>query len=382
MKKIVTVVGARPQIIKAAALSRAIAKRTNEMKEILIHTGQHYDENMSEVFFKELMIPSPDYNLNVGSGLHGAQTAKMIDGIEQILLKEQPDALVLYGDTNSTLAGAVAASKLKIPVVHIEAGLRSGNKNMPEEINRILCDHTATLLFSPTQAGAENLFREGFQQYPKAPFNNNNPKVYVAGDVMFDNSLFFSNLAKNKSTILKELNLTPESYILSTIHRDHNTDIKENLASIFKALLAIADHSKINIILPLHPRTKSKMHTLFNEDEMQMIQQYIQIIPPVSFLDIIALETNARLIITDSGGIQKEAFFFKKPCVVLRPETEWTELIENGNNMLAGADYDKIIQAFQILFMKKEFTYPEYFGNGNAAEFILNEIITQIGSTH
>lgn len=250
--KIVTVIGARPQIIKAAALSRAIKSHyANEIQEVIVHTGQHYDENMSQVFFDELDIPRPDHNLHVGSASHGVQTARMTEGIEAILIKERPDFLVLYGDTNSTLAGAVAAAKIHVPIVHIEAGLRSFNKAMPEEINRIVCDHCSTLLFTPTQAGVENLMREGFQMDNDGPFNINNPKVWHCGDIMYDNSLHFAKIAEAKNNIISELGLKGKDFVLATIHRDSNTDHPERLSAIFNALIRLS--KECLIVLPLHP---------------------------------------------------------------------------------------------------------------------------------
>jgi len=293
MLKILTIIGARPQIIKAAALSRAIkTKFADQLKEIIVHTGQHYDENMSQVFFDELQIPAPDYNLNVGSGSHGKQTAAMIVGIEEILEKEKPNCIVLYGDTNSTLAGGVAASKIHIPVVHIEAGLRSYNKSMPEEVNRIMCDHLSTLLFSPTEAGYKNLIKEGFKENNKAPFSSDNPKIYHCGDVMYDNSLYFSAVAEQKTDLLKKLNLNSGEFILATIHRNNNTDEPERLAALFSAMLKISEKEKTTIVLPLHPRTAKLLQQNLPADlyAQVTIDPFIKIIPPASFLEMIALE--------------------------------------------------------------------------------------------
>jgi UDP-GlcNAc3NAcA epimerase len=259
MIKIISIIGARPQIIKAAAVSRAIKEKfADQIIDIIVHTGQHYDQNMSQVFFDELGIPAPNYNLNVGSATHGVQTARMTEGIEKILLENKPDFMILYGDTNSTLAGAVAAAKIHIPVAHIEAGLRSFNKHMPEEINRIVCDHASTLLFSPTTTGFKNLVREGFSPNNRAPFNINNPGIFHCGDVMFDNSLHFSKIAGQKSKILETHQLKKNNFILCTIHRDNNTDQPERLEAIFSSLLKIATTDEIDILLPLHPRTSQK----------------------------------------------------------------------------------------------------------------------------
>ncbi|NPD84460.1 UDP-N-acetylglucosamine 2-epimerase (non-hydrolyzing) [Lentimicrobium sp. L6] len=376
MKKIVTIIGARPQIIKAAALSRAIKNHfQDQLKEIIVHTGQHYDANMSEVFFEELSIPRPDYNLNVGSGKHGEQTAKMIQGIEEILISEKPNALVLYGDTNSTLAGAIAASKIHIPIVHIEAGLRSFNKSMPEEINRIMCDHASTLLFSPTPTGYRNLINEGFKELEEGPFSVDRPKVYHSGDVMYDNSLHFSTLAKEKSSILVDEKLEAGSFILGTIHRDNNTDIPERLTAIFEALLEIAQENKI--ILPLHPRTKKKMQEVLSPDLLTQITncQNLQLIAPVSFLDMVLLEDSSKMIITDSGGVQKESFFFKKPCLILRPETEWVEIVEAGAARICDADKDIILKSYRNFMSNPPQDFEGIFGDGQASKFICGEIL-------
>jgi UDP-GlcNAc3NAcA epimerase len=380
-KKIITIVGARPQIIKSSAISRAINEKFSQiLEEIIVHTGQHYDENMSEVFFHEMGIPLPNYNLNVGSGSHGAQTAKMIEGLEEIFIKEKPTAILVYGDTNSTIAGALAASKIHIPVIHVEAGLRSFNKSMPEEVNRIACDHMSTLLFTPTITGFDNLKREGFVLDSMNKATANSPRVYHCGDVMFDNSLYFSTVSDEKSIILDKIGLKANEYILSTIHRDSNTDISDNLESIFKALLQIQKDSNLSIVLPIHPRTRSKMKDQLSEDLFKEIEEnpFFKIIDPAGFLDIIALEKNSKMIITDSGGLQKEAYFFQKPCIILRPQTEWVEIVENGNALLAEANFDKIINSFEILNSKIDYTYPSLYGDGKAAEFICEKIIEHL----
>jgi len=381
LKKIITIIGARPQIIKSSAIIRAIkTKYSDKLTEIIVHTGQHYDENMSNVFFDEMGIPYPNYNLAVGSGSHGAQTAKMLEGLEEIFLSEKPDAVLVYGDTNSTIAGALAASKIHIPLIHVEAGLRSFNKSMPEEINRISCDHMSTMLFSPTNTGLENLKKEGFNISNKGKATIDNPFVYHCGDIMYDNSLYFSEVSDEKSTILNELGLEKNNFILSTIHRDSNTDIHENLESIFKALIVISEESNQRIVLPLHPRTKGKLETHLSEElRMKLIQsENILIIPPAGFLDIIALEKNSKMIVTDSGGLQKEAFFFEKPCIILRPQTEWIEIVENGNAILVDADYNRILEAFNSLSAKNDFSYPTLYGDGKSAEFICEQIIEHI----
>jgi UDP-GlcNAc3NAcA epimerase len=381
VKKIITIIGARPQIIKSSAMSRAIKNHfSNEIQEIIVHTGQHYDENMSEIFFKEMGIPYPNYNLNVGSGSHGSQTAKMIEGLEEIYIKEKPDAVLVYGDTNSTIAGALAAVKIHIPVIHVEAGLRSFNKAMPEEVNRIACDHMSSLLFSPTITGLENLEKEGFTLTSNEKATANSPRVFQCGDIMYDNSLYFSSISDENSTLLNLLGLKKDEYILTTIHRDSNTDIAENLESIFKALLEISKVSGLSVVFPAHPRTRGKMKDqlsseLFNEIEKS---DKFLMIDPAGFLDIIALEKNAKLIVTDSGGLQKEAYFFQKPCVILRPQTEWVEIVNNGNAILADADYFRIVDAYSKLNSKVDFTFPDFYGNGAAAEFICEKIIELI----
>jgi UDP-GlcNAc3NAcA epimerase len=377
MMKVVTIIGARPQIIKAAALSRAIKNKFSTIiEEIIVHTGQHYDANMSDVFFEELNIPKPKYNLQAGGESHAKQTATMLTGIEEILVKEKPQAIILYGDTNSTLAGALAASKMQVPVVHIEAGLRSFNKTMPEEINRIMCDHVSTLLFSPTKAGYDNLVKEGFKMDTVAPYNSNNPKIYHCGDVMYDNSLHFASIAEQKSIVLEKYNLQKSNFVLATIHRDSNTDIPERLNALFSALLEIQKKNNTAIILPLHPRTKKCVDEFLDKallEKIKLSKQFI-ICEPLSFLDMIMLEKNCLLVITDSGGVQKEAFYFEKPCIILRSETEWVELVECGAAVLADADKDKIVAAY-INFVNNKGTYPKLFVDGHAAEFICGELI-------
>ncbi|RLD37083.1 MAG: UDP-N-acetylglucosamine 2-epimerase (non-hydrolyzing) [Bacteroidetes bacterium] len=378
MLRILTIIGARPQIIKAAALSRAIrTDYADRINEIILHTGQHYDDNMSQVFFDEMGIPPPDYNLNVGSGSHGKQTAAMIRGIEEVIEKESPDYLVLYGDTNSTLAGAVAAVKLGIPVAHIEAGLRSFNKSMPEEINRITCDHCSTLLFSPTQAGLENLSREGFPANSTPPYNVDHPGVFHCGDVMYDNALFFSEIAEQQTGILKKLGLTGKSFILSTIHRDNNTDIAERLNAIFSSILRIATDHGETIVLPLHPRTLKMIDRHLDNTLLDGIRssKNIIMIPPVSFLEMIMLEKHSSMIITDSGGVQKESYFYHKPCIILRPETEWVEIVENGSAVIADADPEKILSAYQHFLENPPASFPPLYGDGRAAWFVCETVL-------
>jgi UDP-GlcNAc3NAcA epimerase len=377
--KLINIVGARPQIIKASAISRAIRTHfSNSITELIVHTGQHYDKEMSEVFFDELEIHKPQYNLCVGSAGHGRQTSLMITGIEEILLKEKPDCVLLYGDTNSTLAGALAASKLHFPVIHIEAGLRSFNKTMPEELNRIMSDHSSTLLFAPTNAAFKNLMAEGFRPENSPPFTINNPKIYLTGDIMYDNTLFFAELAeKKKDKFLENMSLTRNNYVLVTIHRDSNTDDITVLNKILVTLKDLAIEKDIMMIMPFHPRTivslKTRLKNLY--DELKQCS-HIKIIPPVSFLEMILLEKNCKMIVTDSGGVQKESHFFKKPCIVLRKETEWVELVINGTAKLVGSNPESIRREFlNLMNTQTVFDYPAYYGDGKTAEFILKEIL-------
>ncbi len=343
--KICNIIGARPQFIKQATISRVLRNR-NDISEIIIHTGQHYDKNMSELFFEELEIPKPDYNLEIGSGLHGIQTGKMLEKIEEVLINEKPDCVILYGDTNSTIAGALAASKLHIPIAHIEAGLRSYNRRMPEEINRIATDSISDILFAPTMTGLENLKNEGLEK-----------RSLFSGDVMYDSVLFYKNKTKYKKL---SMNL-PEKFYLATIHRPANTDNIENFQSILKAFASF----KIDVIFPVHPRTKNILKNM-------VIPNNVIIIDPVGYLEILQLVMKADLVFTDSGGLQKECFFLKKRCVTLREETEWVETLENNCNILTGADYEKIIDAEKQSC--GEFVIEEKFGDGKSAEHIVNAI--------
>lgn len=378
MIKLLTIIGARPQIIKAAAISRAIADNySDQISEIIVHTGQHYDTNMSEVFFGEMEIPRPDYNLGVGSGSHGKQTARMIEGLEELLQKEQPDYINLYGDTNSTLAGAVAASKLHIPIIHIEAGLRSFNRKMPEEINRITCDHLSTLLFSPTETGYQQLIKEGFNPENRAPYSPDHPGIFHCGDVMYDNSLFFARKAAEKSEILKKHQLEGKDFVLATVHRDHNTDVPEKLRGIMEAFLEMAE--EMELVLPLHPRTKKMLQQEEHQKLYARLQEHpaLHLIPPVSFFDIIQLEQHARMIVTDSGGVQKEAYFFKKPCIILRPQTEWVEIVEAGAAKLADGGKVHILEVYRHWRKAPQPKFPPIFGNGKAGAFICEQIVNQ-----
>lgn len=380
MIRILTIIGARPQFIKAAAISREIQQVNRAsgllpfIEERILHTGQHYDANMSEIFFEELGIPKPYYRLQAGSGHHGEQTAKMIEGIEKVLLSDHFDGVLVYGDTNSTLAGALAASKLNIPVFHVEAGLRSYNMSMPEEINRILCDQVSSLLFAPTQVAIDNLAKEGLLASPAQFFKNKERKVMLSGDVMYDNSLYFATLAEQKSAILSELSLQKGDFILTTIHRANNTDNAERLSAIFEALLHISEFK--TVVLPLHPRTRKQMEVLLSKNVLNKVTNAagLKIIPPASFLDMILLEKQASMVITDSGGVQKEAFFFEKPCLILRSETEWVEILQAKAGMLVDADVQAIVDAYH-LFEHKIVHFPPLFGDGMAASKIVRALI-------
>jgi UDP-GlcNAc3NAcA epimerase len=349
--KIATIVGARPQFIKAAPVSRWLRLH---YREILVHTGQHYDYLLSEVFFRELGIPTPDYNLGVGSASHGRQTGEMLARLEEVLLQEKPDWVVVYGDTNSTLAGALAAAKLHISVAHVEAGLRSYNRTMPEEINRVLTDHLSSLLFCPTDTAVRNLAREGITQ-----------GVYQVGDVMYDVALWGLEMAERKSTILESLGLKPNGYLLVTIHRPSNTDDPRNLSAIVSALNDVTE----TVVFPTHPRTqKALKHWGIHPNSN------VRLIEPVSYLDMLMLEKNARMILTDSGGVQKEAYILGVPCVTLREETEWVETVEAGWNILVGANRERIVEAVRN-FQPTGERLP-LFGDGNASRRIV-EILTQ-----
>jgi len=370
MKKalgIVSIIGARPQFIKAAAVSQAIIKHNKnspncKIAEKIVHTGQHYDENMSQIFFDELHIPRPAVNLEVGSGPHGRQTGVMLDRIENLLLKEMPDWVVVYGDTNSTLAGALAAVKLHVRVAHVEAGLRSLNRRMPEETNRVVADHLSTLLFCPTDTATRNLAKEGITA-----------GVHQVGDVMYDSILFNAKLSERSSTIMQQLTLTKKSFYLATVHRAENTNNLERLGRILSAF----GQMDRPVILPMHPRTRNILG-----DRLAKISVNVRVIEPVSYLDMLMLEKNARLILTDSGGVQKEAYWFSVPCVTLRDETEWVELVEAGWNRVAGADSSKILatvaEAEKSTVMKPADNAVQLYGDGHSAEKIA-AILSQVG---
>tara|TARA_R110001583_G_scaffold145635_2_gene297616 strand:+ start:51280 stop:52359 length:1080 start_codon:yes stop_codon:yes gene_type:complete len=329
MKKIVTILGARPQFVKAAVLSRIISKYTT-IEEVIIHTGQHYDTNMSAIFFEEMEIPKPKYNLAVKGLSHGAMTGQMLMKIEEILLQEKPDMVVVYGDTNSTIAGVLAAKKMHIKVAHVEAGLRSFNMKMPEEINRILTDRISDLLICPTDTAMDNLKKEGFSNMPS--------KVVKCGDIMKDAVEFYSEISAEKSSIISKLNLQSNQFVLATIHRQENTDSLENLKSIFEGLQKI--NKTKQVIIPLHPRTKAIL-------EKHQLNYNITTIEPVGYFDMLELLKNCNMVITDSGGLQKEAFFNKKHCVIAREETEWVELVSNGFAKIVGSSSSKMVDAFE-----------------------------------
>ena len=397
--KILTILGARPQFIKAGSVSRAIASHNNQVAsleslvssedsknqklqtknfelitEIIVHTGQHYDANMSDIFFDEMQIPKPNYFLGIGGKSHGAMTGQMIEKIEEVALKENPDWIMVYGDTNSTLAGAIVASKLHIKLAHIEAGLRSFNMKMPEEVNRILTDRVSTILFCPTDTAMKNLKAEGF---PFSLTTNHQQLITNVGDVMQDGAMFYKNLAIKPNIEIKN------DFILCTIHRAENTDDEIRLKSIFEALNEIAKEKQI--ILPLHPRTKKLLENLQTKNQ-KLLTKNLTIIDPVGYLEMVWLIDNCDLVMTDSGGLQKEAYFFEKQCITLRDETEWVELVECGANRLVGADKEKIVSSYQLLVSsenskndelktKNQKLQTNLYGGGKASENIIKELL-------
>lgn len=359
--KIVTVVGVRPQFIKAATVSRVIAAR-DDVQEVLVHTGQHYDDNMSQVFFDELSIPKPDYHLNIGSASHGQQTGSMLAAIEEVLLKEKPDCLLVYGDTNSTLAGALAAAKLHIPVAHVEAGLRSFNRKMPEEINRVMTDHVSEWLFTPTDFATSQLQKEGIAK----------DKIHQVGDVMYDAVLFYNERNTKRETIVEKKKLSPKSYTLVTIHRAENTDDKTRMSNIAQALVEHAQNTKV--IFPLHPRTRGKLEAL---DLLNKLERSVALLEPVGYLDMLALEAHANLIVTDSGGAQKEAYFNQVPCITLRDETEWVELVEAAWNRLCSPNTMITIPPVQSKNIMSSRGGATFYGDGGSAPKLV-EIVLRI----
>lgn len=355
-KSIITIVGARPQFIKAAAVSRVI-RSIGQFEEKIVHTGQHFDTNMSDIFFSEMAIPKPHFQLAIHSLSHGAMTGRMLEQIESLLMTEKPNAVMVYGDTNSTLAGALAAAKLHIPLVHVEAGLRSFNMDMPEEINRIVTDRISNLLFCPTQTAVDNLMNEGFNHLPCS--------IELAGDVMQDAAVFYAKMANQKPSLPEALGLKDIPFILATFHRQENTDFPENLSAIVQALNHLT--KEIKVVAPLHPRTKKIM------DERNLKADFI-VIDPVGYFEMIQLLENAKLVLTDSGGLQKEAFFFNKFCVTLREQTEWVELVQGGYNQLTGANYNAILNATLEALNKNFVKGHQFYGGGEAASNITNSL--------
>jgi len=366
--KILTIVGARPQFVKAAVVSRAITDhnlKTNytEIKEVIVHTGQHFDDNMSNIFFKEMQIPNPDYQLGVSGGTHGSMTGQMLIKIEEILQEEEPNIVLVYGDTNSTLAGALAAVKLHIPVAHVEAGLRSFNMQMPEEVNRILTDRVSAYLFCPTKQAVNNLVTEGADKWPGA-------RIYNVGDVMYDAVLYYKAMATPSIEIVSLINELGTGYYLATVHRAENTDDYERFNNIIQALDEIAENTPV--ILPLHPRARKKL------DVYGMVIKNITCIEPVGYFDMLTLLNETKAVFTDSGGLQKEAYFFKKPCITLRDETEWVELVENGFNVLVGADARMITVAERELNLEGELQDTDLYGNGQAGNRIIQLLLNHM----
>ncbi len=358
--KIITIVGARPQFVKAAVVSRAIedynaANETSKVEELIVHTGQHFDANMSDVFFEQMNIPKPHYNLEINSLSHGAMTGKMLAKIEAVLLDEKPDWVLVYGDTNSTIAGALAAKKLHIKVAHVEAGLRSFNMRMPEEVNRILTDRISDILFCPTQTATDNLKNEGYDAI--------DIKQVQCGDVMYDAALFYTDRSSKPEAVAAD-----EKFVLSTIHRQENTDDKEKLTAIFEALKEIAQHEKV--VLPLHPRTIKKLAGFDIKPDSN-----IQILEPVGYFEMIWMLSNCSAVITDSGGLQKEAFFFKKPCITVREETEWVELIHNKVNFLTGSDQQKIVATYNHIKATAIDFSMNLYGSGSTGKDIVEALV-------
>lgn len=356
MTKVLTVIGARPQFIKAATVSRVIRNTAAaDVSEVILHTGQHYDEKMSKVFFDELDIPAPDYNLGISNLSHGAMTGRMLEAIETVILREMPDCVLVYGDTNSTLAGALAAAKLHVPVAHVEAGLRSFNMRMPEEINRVVADRVSRLLFCPTDTGVRNLANEGVTA-----------DVHHVGDVMYDAVLHYGAKVKHESQFFRSQGLDERGFVLATCHRQENTDDPARMVGIIEGLARISND--LPVVFPMHPRTRKRLSELGLDASLSRMRM----IAPVSYLDMIALEQRARVIITDSGGVQKEAYFFGVPCITVRDETEWVETVTCGWNCLTGADTERIVAAYEgQKCFDTSAERPKFYGDGSAAKKIL-----------
>jgi len=366
--KILTIVGARPQFIKSYPVSKAISEHKN-LEEVLLHTGQHYDFNMSKIFFSELALKEPDYNLGVGSLSHGKQSGEMLKGIEKVIMKEAPDLILIYGDTNSTLAGALSGAKCHIPVAHVEAGLRSYNMKMPEEINRVLADRISTYLFCPTKNAVDNLAKEGFGNFDYEGFKFKKPKVIFSGDVMYDAFLLCKKVLKPSAEIQK-LTEDNDSFYLATVHRAENTDLKINLTNIMGAFDEIS--KDIPVILPIHPRTKQKLK------DYGIVPKKLKLIEPVGYFDMLFLLERCKAIFTDSGGLQKEAYFSEKPCITLREETEWTELVEIGANIIVGTKKESIIKVSQSLTKMNLKTKTGIYGNGSVSKAIVNLLVNDL----
>ncbi len=358
--KIITIIGARPQFIKSSMISKEIANYP-EIEEIIIHTGQHFDKNMSDIFFKDMMIRKPDYNLGINNLSHGAMTGRTIEAVEKILLSEKPDKVLVFGDTNTTLAGALASAKLNIPVSHVEAGLRSFNKCMPEEINRILTDHISDILFVPTDNAVNNLHNEGIRM----------ESVFKVGDVMYDSALYFEGISNSKSRILRKYILKNNKFVLCTIHRQENTDNKKRLFNIVQSLKSISE--KVKIILPIHPRTQA----IFKKLNIKFSTPNIIIISPIGYLDMLALLKSCKLVITDSGGLQKEAYFYKKYCLTIRDETEWIELVEKGYNFIVGTNPQNILSKFNNIKNTQFIDSSKLFGDGKTRKKIVKILLEE-----
>ncbi|KWW32103.1 MAG: hypothetical protein AUK63_199 [bacterium P3] len=371
--QLLTIIGTRPQIIKSAAVSRVIRKDfSNQMEEWVVHTGQHYDNTLSQVFFDELDIPMPRYNLAAGSDSGSRQTAKMIAGLDAVMTEKQFDGVLLYGDTNSTLAGAIAAAQHGLPVFHVEAGLRSFDRTMPEEMNRIVCDHLSNICFAPTNNAYEQLVQEGLDDSRPHFADNRKRELVESGDVMYDNCLYYAEKRSDPVRMLHQLQLQTDGYVLATIHRKNNTDCPDRLEQILLALSDIARDRHLPVVLPLHPRTRKAMEKLPHCSTM-----HLQMLPPAGYLAMAELERNARVVITDSGGVQKEAFFYERPCVILRSETEWTEIVHHGAGILADADRMRIVDAYDAI-TGRAIHFPPLFGDGHAAENIVRHIVQYI----
>lgn len=356
--KILTVIGARPQFIKAAAVSRAF-KQHGDATEVIVHTGQHFDKKMSDIFFEEMDIPKPDHYLDVNGLTHGAMSGQMMEKLDPIILDEKPDVILVYGDTNSTLAGALCGAKLHVPVAHIEAGLRSFNNKMPEEINRIVVDRVSSILFCPTQTAVKNLKKEGYDRFDS--------EIILSGDVMLDAAMYYANKSEKKSSIINDMKLEKDNYVLATIHRAENTNDISRLKSIVKAVNDISD--KQRVVLPLHPRTRK----IVDDNGIKLRND---VTAPVGYFDMLELIKNSRLVMTDSGGLQKEAYFFRKQCVTLRDETEWVELIAAGVNQVVGSDTRKILEAYKLAANANANTWDNLYGDGKAAEKIVEILLS------